>query len=103
MPLQPDQQQSIRYLPPIGAPIRIIQSEKTSNWTRIDVGRIARIVGYNVFSFRTEPGPRVHVLAKLDTIEKWDGDLIQSGHPIHLAPCQVEDISERDRAAGTAA
>ena len=76
---------------PIGARVREIESERTSNWTRIDVGRTGRVVGYKVHSFREEHGPRVLILVVRDEPRKWDS---MPGYPIHASACQLELIEE---------
>ena len=75
---------------PMGGKVRVIESPLTSNWTRIDTGRTAKVVGYQAYSFRHEAGPRVNVLAVFDDVAKWD---TRVGEPCYFPPCRLELIS----------
>ena len=77
-------------IPPIGTRVRIVESEKTSNWSRIDVGRTATVMQHKAHSFRSEHGPRLLVIIDYDEPAKHDG---KSGHRgIHVSACQLEAI-----------
>lgn len=71
----------------IGDHVRQIESQQTSNWTRIDIGRTGRVVGYHTYSFRQEHGPRVLIRLRFDEPRKWDS---KSSDPIFTSPCQLE-------------
>lgn len=75
----------------IGDHVRQIESPRTSNWTRIDVGRTGRVVGFHVHSFTQEHGPRVLIRLRFDERMKWDGKI---NEPIFTSPCQLEVLED---------
>lgn len=75
--------------PPIGSRVRIVKSENTTNWTRIDIGRVGVVTGYLVFSLSSFAGPRLNLLVVPETVERWDS---RPGLPLHLHPTQVERL-----------
>lgn len=74
-------------LPCKGDRVRIVESPKTSNWSRIDNGRTGTVQGIHSHQWRSEPGPRIHVLVKYDLPLKRDRD---PSCIDHYALCQVE-------------
>lgn len=78
--------QSGHPLPLVGAEVEVVTSAATTGWTRIDVGRRVRVIGYDCHSWRTEHGPRVHVLGVFSEPRKWDS---HGRAPIRFAPSQL--------------
>jgi len=85
---------AITGLPRPGDRVRIVESPKTSNWSRIDNGRTGIVQGIHSHQWRSEPGPRIHVLVRYDLPLKRDGNPDRIDH---YAICQVEIL---DRPAG---
>ena len=80
------------YVPPIGARVQLVDSPKTSNWSRINVGRFARVVALHVYSSAWSLAQGPHVLVKIEpeTVEKHDGKHVG---PWSVSPCQVEQVT----------
>lgn len=76
-------------LPRKGDRVRIVESLKTSNWSRINLGRTAVVQGMHNHQWRNEPGPRVHVLLQYEERQKHDA---KHNLPAHYALCEVENI-----------
>ena len=76
-----------------GQRVKIIESEHTTNWTRIDIGRTGTIIEIHAFQNRQEHGPRIHLLIQYDTREHWDGKgrgpVIAHAHPSQIQLLQA--------------
>lgn len=83
-------------LPKIGARVRVIENDQTTNWTRIDTGRIAIVTEHKPYSFRAEYGPRVHILAAFEAPAKWDR---ATGRGVYFTPGQLEPIQRMTASA----
>ena len=83
----------MKRMPRKGDRVRIVESPRTTNWSRIDNGRTGVVQGIHSHQWRSEPGPRVHVLVRYDLPLKRDGD---PGRVDHYAICQVEILDRAD-------
>ena len=83
----------MKRMPRKGDRVRIVESPRTTNWSRIDNGRTGVVQGIHSHQWRNEPGPRMHVLVRYDLPLKRDGDPRRVDH---YAICQVEILDRAD-------
>lgn len=79
------------YVPTIGSIVEHVEWFGTSNWTRPDLGRRSRVVGYEAAPTRFTCGPRVSVLVQPLDCRAWDS---ANGLPWHCNPASLASVEQ---------